>query len=81
MFGPPDYVPLSILWEEFFAKKGAEVCRLAHDKYLATDFSESNEFGSPADLAEEIFLNTFGELTVALCSPTGGVMRVQPTIL
>lgn len=78
MFSRPDYVPLSMLWEEFLARKGPELRAIAQERYLSDGFSQMREFGSPSDFVEDIFLRTFAKISVSLCSPSNEVITVHP---
>lgn len=77
MFCPPGYVPLALLWEEFTARKSVEITAFARSNYLDTGLFPKHEFGSPADFVEEVFLRTFDETALALCSLDGDVMTVK----
>lgn len=80
MFCPPDHVSFAALWQEFLDRHGTRVCAIARGKYRSNAFSPPDEFGSPLDFCEDVFLETLQRCAVALASVDGKIMTMQPIV-
>ncbi len=80
MFAPEGYTPLSSLWCMFEERYLKWCCARACEFYTAEQFSLDDHFGSPRDLCEDLFLESFSELRVTLCTSEGSVLDIDASL-
>lgn len=80
MFCPPDYVSLAELWKEFLGKRRARMSAIARKKYCVEVDMLVDEFGSPMDFCEDVFLTTFGDMSVFAADKDGKVDRLETVL-
>lgn len=86
MFAPQGYTSLAKLWVEFIRHRRKEIYVYACETYQSPTFRGDahygvvNEFGSPKDLLEEIFIDTVKFRGVTLCSTDGTAASVLSSV-
>lgn len=84
MLAPPGYTPLAALWTEFEQKCAQDISAHACGLYQTEEFlgtayyPNDQEFGSPQDFVEEIFIQSLRATTVSLHSATGEIVTLNP---
>ncbi len=67
MFCPPEYVSVAELWKEFIDKHYVRLSAIARQKYCVQADILPDEFGSPLDFSEDVFLSLINDMDV-FCS-------------
>jgi hypothetical protein len=77
MFCPDGYVSLAELWKEFTKEHRALISNIARAEYSDESFSATDEFGSPDDYCEDLFLASLIDTKVFAATASGAVTRLE----
>ena len=80
MFSIEGYVPVAKLWSEFEARFGAWCRTKACECYRSEDFAETEHFGSPRDLCEDLFFQSLVSFNLTLVATDGQKLEVMPDL-
>lgn len=82
-FAPVGYTPLSKLWTKFSENRTNEIYQLVCEYYQSKEFigdhlfGTPEEYGSPFDFMENIFVDTLKPITAFLSSPDSKIVSVD----
>ena len=77
MFAPEGYVSLSSLWEEFLGKYRTRLSAIARERYRGKTFGQHDEFGSPDDFCEDVFLQLIEKEAIWAVKPLAPAMKLS----
>jgi len=80
MFCPPEYVSVAELWKEFIDQHYVRLSTIARQKYCAQTDILSDEFGSPLDYSEDVFLDLISDMDVFAAADDGRVTRLETVL-
>lgn len=87
MYAPPGFTSVAELWARFVKARRYEMYRIACETYRTEVFlgdsiaGVPDEFGSPKDLAERVFIETVEPLGLTLCSSQGEVVSLPSEVV
>lgn len=77
MFCPDGYVSLAEFWKEFSKTHRVLISNIARTEYRTKGFSMADEFGSPDDYCEDLFLGSLADTKIYAASTGGTVTRLE----
>lgn len=80
MFCPPEYVSVAELWKEFIDKHFVGLSAIARQKYCVQTDVLPDDFGSPLDFSEDVFLNLISNMDVFAAADDGRVNRLETVL-
>lgn len=80
MFCPPEYVSVAGLWKEFIDKHYVRLSAIARQKYCVQADILPDEFGSPLDFSEDVFLSLINDMDVFAAADDGRLTRLETVL-